>query len=341
MNSIRDILTTVIVVLIIAVTTVFAQEEYRNGVSLYKQGKYDKAIEELKRASKMDRESAKVWNQLGLAYLKRGNTNKARKAFRNAVKYKPLNSAYVTNLAYSYFRIGKMDNAQNLFNEALRLNPKNTNAYYYRGNLFLRKNQFKKAISDAEKAILINPNYVPSYFLKANALLYAFGIDWINIKDKSLATSFIERNIYMVNESIEALESCRLDCKKAAAGFDIGEWIESIKTFYLYLDEKARNLDGKSDGSNVSDSSGFRITSKPRPSYTDLARSKNIQGTVYLLILFSAERKIKNIYVLKGLGGGLSETAIKAARKIKFTLPMIEGVPTSTLRIIQYNYTIY
>ncbi len=60
---------------------------------------------------------------------------------------------------------------------------------------------------------------------------------------------------------------------------------------------------------------GIKILSKPRPGYTDSARQANIQGTVILRVTFLGSGGIGSISTVKGLGNGLTEQAIAAARR--------------------------
>ena len=61
-----------------------------------------------------------------------------------------------------------------------------------------------------------------------------------------------------------------------------------------------------------------QILSKPSPLYTEEARRMKIEGEVVLRILFGADGTIRDISVVRGLGHGLDEAAIVAAKKIQF-----------------------
>jgi TonB family protein len=61
-----------------------------------------------------------------------------------------------------------------------------------------------------------------------------------------------------------------------------------------------------------------QILSKPSPVYTEEARRMKIEGEVVLRILFGADGTIRDISVVRGLGHGLDEAAMLAARKIQF-----------------------
>ena len=83
------------------------------------------------------------------------------------------------------------------------------------------------------------------------------------------------------------------------------------------------------------------ITSKPRAQYTDAARLEHLEGTVALRVTFLANGSIGGIYLIKGLGLGLNNEAIHAARQITFHPKIINGRPISVTRTVQYNFNIY
>ncbi|MEO7660657.1 MAG: energy transducer TonB, partial [Pyrinomonadaceae bacterium] len=84
-----------------------------------------------------------------------------------------------------------------------------------------------------------------------------------------------------------------------------------------------------------------KIISKPRPGYTDPARTANIQGTVILRVMFLASGQIGSISSVKGLPNGLTEQAIAAARRITFEPAKRDGVPQSVTKQIEYSFSIY
>lgn len=60
------------------------------------------------------------------------------------------------------------------------------------------------------------------------------------------------------------------------------------------------------------------ILDKPRPSYTGEARRLKIEGEVLLEVVFEASGETKVLRVIRGLGHGLDEAAMAAARQIRF-----------------------
>jgi TonB family protein len=85
----------------------------------------------------------------------------------------------------------------------------------------------------------------------------------------------------------------------------------------------------------------IQILSKPRPGYTDSARTNNVQGTVMLTVTFLANGSIGGVSAVKGLPEGLTDKAIAAARQIQFKPAMKNGQAYTVVKRIQYNFTIY
>jgi TonB family protein len=73
-----------------------------------------------------------------------------------------------------------------------------------------------------------------------------------------------------------------------------------------------------SRASSAAISSAAEILWKPRPAYTEEARRLRIEGEVLLEVLFSASGEARVLRRIRGLGHGLDENAIAAARAIHF-----------------------
>lgn len=101
---------------------------------------------------------------------------------------------------------------------------------------------------------------------------------------------------------------------------------------------------GSGTGAGISASSkidSFQIISKPRADYTDAARQDQVQGVVNLRVSFLANGEIGGVTVVTGLPNGLTESAVEAAKNIKFRPAMRDGKPVSVVKLIQYAFTIY
>lgn len=87
--------------------------------------------------------------------------------------------------------------------------------------------------------------------------------------------------------------------------------------------------------------SRMMIRSKPRPSYTDIARIYDIQGTVILRAEFRSDGSIAFDKVIKPLPFGLTKAATKALSKIRFDPEMRDGKPASVTKNVEYTFTIF
>jgi TonB family protein len=86
---------------------------------------------------------------------------------------------------------------------------------------------------------------------------------------------------------------------------------------------------------------GVIIILKTRANYTEAARQTQTQGKVVLRVTFQANGAIGDISVIAGLSNGLTEEAIKAARKILFIPAQRDGARYSVTKPVEYTFTIY
>lgn len=61
--------------------------------------------------------------------------------------------------------------------------------------------------------------------------------------------------------------------------------------------------------------------------YPEIAKRTNIEGKVYLLIYVNENGGVDDVKVIKSLGGGCDEAAVKAVKESKFSAGKNKGVP--------------
>jgi TonB family protein len=84
------------------------------------------------------------------------------------------------------------------------------------------------------------------------------------------------------------------------------------------------------------------IKSKPNPSFTYEARLKGVRGTVKLRIILGSDGKVRDrMQVLEGLPYGMTEQAMKAARRIEFEPARKDGRPVSQYVIVVYHFNLH
>ena len=83
--------------------------------------------------------------------------------------------------------------------------------------------------------------------------------------------------------------------------------------------------------------SEVEILSRPKPVYTEEARALRLEGDVVLSVVFEAGGVLRILGVAQGLGHGLDEAAVDAAKKIRFSPARRDGAPVdhaAKLRVV-------
>jgi len=76
------------------------------------------------------------------------------------------------------------------------------------------------------------------------------------------------------------------------------------------------------------------ILSKPTPVYTQEAKNLRIEGEVLLEVVLEASGSLKVVRVVRGLGHGLDDNAVKAAEQIHFKPAMRDGQPADSTVVL-------
>ncbi|MEL7059314.1 MAG: energy transducer TonB, partial [Acidobacteriota bacterium] len=75
---------------------------------------------------------------------------------------------------------------------------------------------------------------------------------------------------------------------------------------------------------------------KPDPPYTESARQTRTQGVVILSAIIDGEGNVRNLEAVKGLPGGLTESALETVAQWKFEPALRAGEPVA----VRYYITI-
>ena len=152
-----------------------------------------------------------------------------------------------------------------------------------------------------------------------------------------IQTQADSRTSLSATELLEAADSAErlLILKPSLSNKSKNEWRERADFFRLV----ARS--GASDTATYKSSEvteRARVVRKPEPSFTEDARKNLTSGTVVLRCVFSADGRVKNIMVIRGLPDGLTERSIEAAKQIKFIPARKDGKPVSMWMQLEYNF---
>jgi TonB family protein len=235
------------------------------------------------------------------------------------------------NLAYVSLLLRQTNKAQSEAAKAIALDPKNTSAYYLRGSASLWEGKLDDAKRDADTALSTDPAKWQGYMLQAGVLLARLS--------KEVAG---EADIQAVKDHIgllrDARDTLRSGAEKTNRNKQITDELEAVEAFYDYFSK-----DGSAPPSAFPEPgvTPLKIIEKPRASYTDAARQSNTQGIIRIAVIFGASGKIEHVLLLKRLGFGLDNEALKAVQKIRFEPKKINGTPVSSVRLVEYGFSIY
>jgi TonB family protein len=82
------------------------------------------------------------------------------------------------------------------------------------------------------------------------------------------------------------------------------------------------------------------ILSKPLPVYTEEARKLKVEGEVLLEVVLESSGKLKVVRVVRGLGHGLDDAAVKAAEQIRFKPALQDGQPADSTAVLHIIFQI-
>lgn len=118
---------------------------------------------------------------------------------------------------------------------------------------------------------------------------------------------------------------------------DQANWLELRETLLLYAQPNTppekRSVFGASEVQKRA-----LLLDAPAAAYPDAARAAKAGGEVRLEMVLAADGTVKNIFPMKSLAYGLTETAVDAARQIKFTPAIRNGQPVSQFLILSYEF---
>lgn len=136
-----------ILIVLLLVLVGCSQSLYMQGRHLSDEGEYDRAIEVLYDAIKVNPQSADAWRELGVAFYKKGDLDKAEEALKQASRIKPdaRTSLYI---GLTYEKQDAYDQAIEAYRAALALKPRGKTNDMVRAHLdYLISRKMKSEIS--------------------------------------------------------------------------------------------------------------------------------------------------------------------------------------------------
>lgn len=100
---------------------------------------------------------------------------------------------------------------------------------------------------------------------------------------------------------------------------------------------EARRAPAPSDDPRLLDSAAV-ITSKPQPAMTEQARAAKLSGKVRLRVLLKEDGTVEVLSVIQGLPSGLTESAVAAAKQMRFKPATRAGRPAPQELTVEYTF---
>lgn len=311
--------------LLVLVSNSFAQTPKQIGIEHYKKKEYKEASSFLEKAKKENPTDFDAIFFLAVSLANEGKINQSADNFEKAIELNPNHSKSHTWLAYILLQKGNYKKSLAMAEKAAALNASDAENYYLIGSCKMKMEEWDSALENAEKAITINPKLHSAYLLKAQILISLYEDDpkrdMHSLTDKygGISKNFVKYLSLVPKEHI------------------LKEQLDDV-AFFIKAYQESENKHTEKDKSNVKP---IKVLKKYAPEYTDQARQGRVEGSVRILAAFEADGKVSHAIVISGLGFGLDEQAIKAARKVKFEPREEDGKPVMAVKTVIYNFSLY
>ncbi|MBA2340420.1 MAG: TonB family protein [Pyrinomonadaceae bacterium] len=323
-----------------------AASDPARGIQLYREGKIEEAIKALRRAVKQRKDDADAWQYLGLTLNFNGKAKEARKAFETAVKLRPDAVVAHTGLAYSLLLLNKSREAEREAERAIQIDPQNAEAQYIIGVVRLREGDNAKALQQAETALKIKANFAQAYLLKSQALI-GLSAERLPTQEEPMGVKGEDEQLREQNraarrtqyqQAVESLEKYLQLIPNAANANQLREQLDVLR-IYAGFDAATNISPAIYPSSEVT--TRARVLNKTEATYTEAARQNRVSGIVRLRAVLSFDGTVKYILVVKPLSHGLTESAVAAARRIKFEPATKDGRPVSQFVTLEYTFSVF
>ena len=178
-----------------------------------------------------------------------------------------------------------------------------------------------------------NTNSVQRFFLIDNRLYHV----WITGANKSNPNVAKSLNSFTLVNPWKWWKGIRANENLAGLGNGTGSGI----SFESSVCKNIGATQIKKDIAKQPTNSTLKLISKPKAIYPEEAKKNQVEGTVTLKVTFLKDGTIGDISVVKGINKELNESAIKAAKLIRFEPERKKGKPLTITRSIQYTFMLY
>ncbi len=128
------------------------------GQRYQKQGQFEKAIVEYKKALALRPNFASALNNIGICYGQLKRYPEAERSFKKALEINPEDMFAMNNLAVMYLTTGRFEEARRFGEMAISIEPKYTNAHITLGSVYATIGKYELAEKEFRTALEIEPD---------------------------------------------------------------------------------------------------------------------------------------------------------------------------------------
>lgn len=139
------------------------------GAALANLGRFDDAIAQYRKATKLNPAFAGGYYNLGAAYRRTGRLDEAVASYKQALALKPEFIEARLNLGAACKLLGRLEDAAAHCRKAIALNPDYAPAYNNLGDALIELEEFEEAIAQLSKALKIDPHAAQAHNNLGNA----------------------------------------------------------------------------------------------------------------------------------------------------------------------------
>ncbi len=154
-------------------TILFAETEkemFDEGVLLFKNAKYQTAVDKFSELIKLNPGNADAFKNRGVSYMKQGKFDLAIKDFKKAKELFPELKGLYSNLGVAWYYKKEYNRAIESYDIEIKMAPENSVAYFNRALCLAELDRKSEALDDLEKTLQLKPDSYWAICYKADLL---------------------------------------------------------------------------------------------------------------------------------------------------------------------------
>lgn len=294
-----------------------------------------RAIEAYRQTIERDPQNVKAHFELGKAYQQLHMWRDAVTAYEATVRLTPDHQPAHYQLGWGYTQLRRYDDALQALQQAVQLKNKDAPAQAALGWVYYCQRRYDEALAAYQAALRINPEDAGVEYELGRTYLAQGNQEAVSQQHEKLGKTDRVLAEYLLREVKRGPAAAPTDIKPPL--------IVPPGTMTGGAGSGApANAGGAGAGASAMPQTRRpTILYKERAKYTEQARRHRISGVVVLSIVYTTDGQITNIRVVQGLPFGLSEAAIDAAQRIRFSSAIRNGQPITVRGNIEFTFSLY